>query len=212
MRNSNVFFLSMLLVALVLTDALMGATPEFAPRDTSALKKDGSTSMLGNFRLNLKWLSSDGDNEGVYVDGSGNVVIGKPVTPTGIFEVFYASSGMTRGDFLVDSANSKIYIGRLSNVAGDHSILVIRDRVGTEQLVVDMISAKTYFTNGNVIVGSSIDDLTHKLQVTGSMSVTEFAQLASPTAIPAAVEGNVYYNGSTHKLMVYDGSAWRACW
>lgn len=34
-------------------------------------------------------------------------------------------------------------------------------------------------------------------------------QTAAPTA---AVEGDSYYNATTHKLYVYDGTTWQACW
>ena len=46
-----------------------------------------------------------------------------------------------------------------------------------------------------------------------SASITTFAKLtpmATPPASPS--EGTVYMDSMTHKLMVYDGTSWQACW
>ena len=61
---------------------------------------------------------------------------------------------------------------------------------------------------GRVLIGTTTDDGTSKLQVNGSVALSSFATLASPTAVPTGVEGRVYYNGTEKKLKFYNGSAW----
>ena len=41
-------------------------------------------------------------------------------------------------------------------------------------------------------------------------NIMRFKPLSAAPASP--LEGDVYMNSVTHKLMVYDGTTWQACW
>lgn len=60
-------------------------------------------------------------------------------------------------------------------------------------------------SNGNV--GVSINEPARPLHVNDVMRL----QPRSP-APSSPAEGDIYMDSTTHKLMVYDGSTWRACW
>jgi hypothetical protein len=63
--------------------------------------------------------------------------------------------------------------------------------------------------DGNVLIGTTTDDGTNKLQVNGSVAISSFMQLASPTAIPTAAAGRIYFNGTESKFKkCTDGSNW----
>lgn len=103
---------------------------------------------------------------------SGNVGIGT-TTPNGKFEVFgNATGGTTVGDFVVDTANKTVYVGRLSSTAGDTSKFVIRARDGTEDFVVDHNNAQAYFFAGGMSVAINGTSPTSTLQVTGTANIS----------------------------------------
>jgi hypothetical protein len=60
---------------------------------------------------------------------TGSVGIGTS-SPTGRLDVSSSSAGVTAGDFVVDTANKIVYVGRLSSTSGDNAKLVVRNRVG----------------------------------------------------------------------------------
>ena len=63
--------------------------------------------------------------------------------------------------------------------------------------------------NRNLLLGTTTDDGTNKLQVNGSVAISTFAQLASPTAIPTAAAGRIYFNGTEQKFKkCLNGSTW----
>ena len=67
--------------------------------------------------------------------------------------------------------------------------------------------AVTY--GGNVLLGTTTDDGTNKLQVNGSVAISSFMQLASPTAIPTAAPGRIYFNGTESKFKkCLTGTTW----
>ena len=48
---------------------------------------------------------------------------------------------------------------------------------------------------------------------TDRVTVKNIMRLKPLSAAPASpLEGDVYMNSVTHKLMVYDGTTWQACW
>lgn len=67
-------------------------------------------------------------------------------SPAGQFEVSNEGAGVTTGDFVVDTANSTVYIGRLSSTASDASIVTFRGRSGTAYYTQDLGVASTNAT------------------------------------------------------------------
>jgi hypothetical protein len=72
------------------------------------------------------------DDETIFLD---NVGIGT-TGPTGKFEV-HPGGSQTVGDFLVDTANRLVVIGRRSTTGGDNTRFVVRDRLDTSYLDID---------------------------------------------------------------------------
>jgi hypothetical protein len=45
------------------------------------------------------------------------------------------------------------------------------------------------------------------------LHVNDTIRLEPRSSAPSSPgEGDMYYNGTTHKLMAYDGTSWQACW
>lgn len=51
------------------------------------------------------------------------------------------------------------------------------------------------------------------LRINGTVNVRDVLKLTPKATAPVnPSEGDIYYNSTTHKLMVFDGSSWMACW
>jgi hypothetical protein len=51
------------------------------------------------------------------------------------------------------------------------------------------------------------------VRINGTLNVRDVLKLTPRASAPAnPTEGDIYFNSTTHKLMVYDGSNWMACW
>lgn len=51
------------------------------------------------------------------------------------------------------------------------------------------------------------------LRINGTVNIRDVLKLTPKTTAPSnPSEGDVYYNSTTHKLMVFDGTSWMACW
>jgi len=81
------------------------------------------------------------------IDENGKIGIGT-TNPHGQFEVFGYNPGVntTVGDFVVDTENKKIYVGRLSTTPYNSSDFIVRNRLGYQTFVV---SAANYISMGN---------------------------------------------------------------
>ncbi len=123
---------------------------------------------------------------------NGNVGIGT-TNPHGQFEVFRNSvTGTTVGDFVVDSDNKKVYVGRLSTTPYNSTDFIVRNRLGNQTFVV---SASNYISLGNynganeqmrVVfdgitfgVGIGTTDPKSKLQVNGGVQIADDSDTAS---------------------------------
>jgi len=63
---------------------------------------------------------------------------------------------------------------------------------------------KNYF-QGNVGIGTNAP--------MRNLHVSDVMRLQPRASAPdSPAEGDIYMNSSTHKLMVYDGTTWQACW
>jgi hypothetical protein len=64
--------------------------------------------------------------------------------------------------------------------------------------------AKNYF-QGNVGIGTT--------SPARALHVSDVMRLQPRSTAPSSpAEGDIYMDSSSHKLMVYDGTAWQACW
>jgi len=63
---------------------------------------------------------------------------------------------------------------------------------------------------GLTTADDSIATLNSEVAVLQAPTVIKFTPLASAPASPG--EGWAYYDGTLHKLRVWDGTAWQACW
>ena len=104
-------------------------------------------------------LFDDGGN-GIFVEDGGKVGIGTE-SPGGKLDV-HPGGSQTSGDFVVDTINKKVFVGRLSATPGDSiDEFIVRSRGGIEIFVVDV-------KNSKVVLGNTI-----KLGI-GEVSVAAF--------------------------------------
>lgn len=90
----------------------------------------------------------------LYVDCSNFRVGVGTTTPSATFEVVgNKAAGTSVGDFLVDTANKTVFVGRQSSTGGDHSIFTVRNRSGNSAFTVDPANNIAYFNDPN---GSSV--------------------------------------------------------
>ena len=93
-----------------------------------------------------------GSGSAMIISPASNVGIGT-IAPTGKLDVLgiatlSPSATVTAGDLVVDTANRTVYIGKQSNISGDNTLFVFRDRIG---------GIKSYWENsssGNVSFGN----------------------------------------------------------
>ena len=121
-----------------------------------------------------------------------------------------AAADENRGSNIVVNGNNRvggegIITYRAGNVStGDH---IFYTGSGVERFRIGYNGTSKF--SGNLLIGTTTDDGTNKLQVNGSMAISTFAQLASPTAIPTAAKGRIYFNGTESKFKkCTDGSNW----
>lgn len=105
----------------------------------------GADRSLGNtddFALSFK----TNDMTRLHLNNNGKIGIGT-ANPHGQFEVYKNSEeNTTVGDFVVDTDNKKVYVGRLSTTPYNSSDFIVRNRFGFETFVV---SAANYISLGN---------------------------------------------------------------
>ncbi len=129
--------------------------------------------------------------------------------PTGdayniIIEAPSSGAGMFGGIKFNNTGNTQdrvAYIGSINESAANRkSSLVFGTDDGT-------LSAERMRITGTGYVGIGTKTPARSLHVSDVMRLQP--RTTSPSS-PA--EGDIYMDGTTHKLMVYDGTVWRACW
>jgi hypothetical protein len=130
-------------------------------------------------------IQQEGYGERITIDdATGNVGIGVTM-PYGTLQL--KSGGDLRADYIGSTGG----MGATLDLAGSQA---------------DLFPAKHVFIkNGNVGIGTS--NPAQKLHI---VDVMRLQPRSSAPAGPA--EGDIYYDGTLHKLMVYDGTSWVACW
>jgi hypothetical protein len=114
-----------------------------------------------------------------------------------------------------NSGNNNILIG---NGAGNHTtlqnqsnILVIENSPAADPLIFGDFNANTVEINDNLKVASKVGIGVASPQRTLHISdVMRIEPSASAPTNPS--EGDMYMDSTTHKLMVFDGTNWQACW
>jgi len=117
------------------------------------------------------------------IQQAGNVGIGT-ATPAGKFEVNGGGVGVSVGDFVVDTTNKTVFVGRQSSTDSDNSIFAVRDRVGTNKLYVSAgAGVSSYFSSGNVGIGTTAPGA--KLDVSGPVGENVKVTFTSPIVLTA---------------------------
>jgi len=155
--------------------------------DALNLRLDGSRAMTGNLRLGGKWLSNDGGDEGAYVAADGKVGIGT-TAPAATLHVY--NSGAAEAIIQAKGPNSstaydatltlkkkfnsdysaKLYTSGTSTGGAGASLNISTDYWnGSSITTADRIRIDGY--SGNVLIGTTTDDGTNKLQVSGDAKI-----------------------------------------
>jgi trimeric autotransporter adhesin len=131
------------------------------------------------------------------VSGNNNIAIGRDAGNeiAGSENVFI---GNESGRINHGSAN--IFIGHLSGYGA------------TWQNVSNRLIIHNAFNGTDVpLIYGEFDN--HLIRINGTLNIRDVLKLTPRASAPASpTEGDIYYNSTTHKLMVFDGSSWMACW
>lgn len=158
---------------------------------------------MASYAVNLNggWLSGDGDDEGVYVDSDGDVGIGT-TTPGAKLEIIadcpWGANDISGLKIKSDEGTTNDYI--YINTSSDHyaTIRAYERNVGPNNLLIQP-------SGGNVGIGTTDPQRT--------LHVNDVMRLEPRSSAPSSPsEGDIYMDSSVHKLMVYDGTIWKACW
>lgn len=116
-----------------------------------------------------------------------NTIFGNPNDVYGNFRVLQNNSTIQQDGMFINMNSSGISTAHLRFYAGS----------GAPRMFIDA-------SNGNVGIGTTTPQ--RSLHINAVMRL-------QPTGAPAnPVEGDLYMDGASHKLMVYDGTSWQACW
>ncbi len=109
------------------------------------------------------------------------------------------------GSFVVGQLNDPIGTDNTWNLA-DPLFVIGNGIFGIPGVISTAVrnNAFTILKNGNMGVG--IDEPKR------TVHIKDVLRLEPTTAPLTPGEGDVYYDAATHKLMVYDGTTWQACW
>jgi hypothetical protein len=163
----------------------------------------GAISILGdnatsNRYIDLSIVDSTGAlaTQGIRLLNNGNVGIGT-TSPSAKFEVlglstFAPSATLTAGDLLVDTNNKTVYLGRLSNITGDNTRVIMRSRTGTIGFSYNPSDSITFFNDGNVLIGTTTDNGA-RLQVSGAATFSSSVTSGDILYVGAGGGGGGYW-------------------
>ncbi|MFH1371604.1 MAG: hypothetical protein ABII09_10015 [Planctomycetota bacterium] len=183
----------------------------------------GNHTATQNIKLSGYWLSGDGGSEGVYVANNGSVGIGT-TNPTQKLEVA-GDALMTGGTLSIDPTIptvSPIITLKSDSTFDKQSLISFWNQgaslwmIGSDLLNenttnfsirdVQSLASRLYINSaGNVGIGTT--NPARKLHINDVM------RLQPRNSAPSSPsEGDIYMDSTSHKLMVYDGTTWQACW
>ena len=136
-----------------------------------------------------------------------------------LFRSGYGNTGGTRNVFLGTSSggggtagNNNVYLGHSAGLQGSGSGNIL---IGYRSGYFETGSEKLYIENSDndsnnaLIYGEFNNDI---IKLNGTVNIRDVLKLKPRAADPpAAAEGDISYNSTTHKLMVYNGTAWQPC-
>ncbi|MBN1391318.1 MAG: hypothetical protein JW947_00780 [Sedimentisphaerales bacterium] len=167
-------------------------------------------------------LDSTASNTASVAIGEGAVASGDASTAMGLYTTASEYYSTSMGFYTLSSGRASTAMGVFtkaesyaSTAAGRYNIgggtadsWVATDplyEIGIGTADDNRANALTVLKNGNVGIGTTSPDRT--LHVKDVMRLEPRA-----TAPSSPSEGDMYMDSTTHKLMVYDGTAWQACW
>jgi hypothetical protein len=196
----------------------------FSP--TARLHVQGNLRLVNGSQGDGRLLMSDADGLATWQDAS--AIVGGSWTQSGT-DIHNSNSGNV--GIGMASPTAKLHLDGTMKVESASTIEFGAGVVGKQQDAGKICYAA--FSDALDIVGAGNGALTRKLKFwneggahfTGNVgfggvtSPQRSIHVASamrlqpqPTAPSSPAEGDMYMNSSTHKLMVYDGTTWQACW
>lgn len=212
------------------TNAVLVAWPDLdldGTDDLHNIVEDTTPQLGGNLDMNGKWISGDGDSEGLFADTDGNVGIGT-ATPTQPLDV--AGGLKVVGSAVADTSASSLVIGmsgsgvariisQQSNTEIGTYLLQARERDGGNTLT--LIQS---YTNGNVVlhpnnganVGVGTNMPNHNLHVNGTLAVEGYISSVIHTGKVYMTESQITTSPSPTELATVEyvqaqaaqGNAW----
>ncbi|HPF00729.1 MAG: hypothetical protein AB7V36_14665 [Bacteroidales bacterium] len=153
------------------------------------------TSAYGNYSTALGYYST--------ASGNASTAMGYYSTASGSYSTAmgYSITALSANEHVFGRYNTSYSPLNVTGWDAADRLFVIGNGAGPSNLSDAMVVLK----NGHIGIGISTPART--LHVNSVMRL-------QPTAIAPAspAEGDMYMNATTHKLMVYDGSIWQACW
>jgi hypothetical protein len=151
-----------------------------------------------------------------------DVVTGSGNTAMGYMSMIEASDnatdnvtlGVRTGQFV--AGNGNVFIGHQSGMNNQGSFNLFIGYLSGHGLNWQNTSNRLIIHNGfngddNPLIYGEFDN--SFVKVNGSFNVRDVLKLTPRTNAPSnPTEGDIYYDSTTHKLMVFNGSSWMACW
>jgi hypothetical protein len=139
------------------------------------------------------------------VSGSNNIYIGRATAYHNKVGMYNTYVGYFSGNSDTTSTMN-VFIGPYSGYS-------VTD--GTSNVFIGPNSgfSETSVSNKLIISNSSTKNLIEGDFSNDKVTIKDILKLTPRSVAPSdPAEGEIYYNVNTHKLMVYDGSIWQACW
>ena len=103
-------------------------------------------------------------------------------------------------------------VATFTAAAATFSVDIASITIDIATLTASMSYALPLIAANTETIASATASFTAYLPIDGSVAMTEFIKL-TPVATPSSpVEGMIYFDSTSKKLTVYDGSTWQACW
>lgn len=132
-----------------------------------------------------------------------NNTLGTGLPQVGLFSMFDADYHL-RGFWGVNIDRNGGYTGPdnpiYKGLNPDAGCFAVRFRTSQTTFRTDFI------VNGQGNVGIGVSNPQRRLHISDVLRIEPSAAPANPS------EGDIYMDAATHKLMVYDGTSWQACW